>query len=230
MSAHERPARLGRTLAQGVVTFRVKHGLPEPPLLLVTDRGQAQRPLEDILAAAFAAGCRWASLREKDLPRADQVALAKRLLLLARKAEATLTLHGDPALAREAGVDGVHLPSGANAAAARAALGAGALIGLSVHAGDDLEAIATADIDYLLAGPAFATESKPGYGPFFGTAGIAALARSTDLPVLAIGGIGPDNAADAMAAGAAGVAVMGGVMRAADPGAAVTALLRALGR
>jgi len=50
--------------------------LPEPPLLLVTDRKQAVAPLANILEAAFAAGCRWASLREKGLSAPEQVALA----------------------------------------------------------------------------------------------------------------------------------------------------------
>ena len=43
--------------------------LPDPPLLLVTDRAQARRALAEVVAAVFAGGCRWVSLREKDLPR-----------------------------------------------------------------------------------------------------------------------------------------------------------------
>ena len=74
--------------------------LPAPPLLLITDRQQARMPLEDILAASFAGGCRWASVREKDLPPGEQVALAQRLRVVARDWNAWLTLHGDPALAR----------------------------------------------------------------------------------------------------------------------------------
>ncbi len=54
--------------------------LPDPPLLLVTDRRQARRPLAEIVAAALAAGCRWVSLREKDLPEDEQVPLARALL------------------------------------------------------------------------------------------------------------------------------------------------------
>ena len=81
-------------------------------LLLVTDRKQAAGPLAGILDDAFAAGCRWASLREKDLPAEEQVQLARDLLALARRFGARLTLHGDPNLAFAAGVDGVHLPAG----------------------------------------------------------------------------------------------------------------------
>ncbi|MFL5064124.1 MAG: thiamine phosphate synthase, partial [Xanthobacteraceae bacterium] len=107
--------------------------LPSPPLLLVTDRTQARAPLDEIVGAAFAAGCRWASLREKDLPPAEQVALAKRLLPTARASQARLTLHGDPVLAHAAGLDGVHLSAGGNPALARQLLGRGALIGMSIH-------------------------------------------------------------------------------------------------
>ena len=58
--------------------------IPQPPLLVITDRKQAQAPLEQILAASFAAGCRWASMREKDLPPQEQIAVARRLRTVAR--------------------------------------------------------------------------------------------------------------------------------------------------
>jgi thiamine-phosphate pyrophosphorylase len=53
--------------------------LPDPSLLVVTDRRQARRPLMKIVAAVLEAGCRWVSLREKDLPRDEQVLLARAL-------------------------------------------------------------------------------------------------------------------------------------------------------
>ena len=97
--------------------------------------------------------------------------------------------------------------------------GRDALIGLSIHAGDDPATLDTASLDYLVAGAAYDTQSKPGYGPFLGPDGIASLIRGeTSLPVIAIGGVDSGNAAALLGAGAAGVAVMGGVMRAADPG------------
>src|SRR3954453_10370279 len=54
--------------------------LPDPPLLLITDRHQARLPLVDVVRAALAAGCRWVSVREKDLSDEDQIALALTLL------------------------------------------------------------------------------------------------------------------------------------------------------
>lgn len=202
--------------------------LPSPPLLIVTDRRQVRAPLEDILATAFTAGCRWASLREKDLPASEQIALARALHRIAREHEALLTLHGTPELAHAAQVDGVHLAARSDAAAARRLLGPQALIGISVHAPAEAGALAPDAVDYLIAGPAFETASKPGYGPALGEAGIAAIAHAARMPVVAIGGIEADNLAAVLRAGATGIAVMGGVMRAADVRNAVADLLDAL--
>jgi thiamine-phosphate pyrophosphorylase len=202
--------------------------LPDPPLLLVTDRRQARRPLPEIVGAALGAGCRWISLREKDLPEDEQVPLARLLLPMIRRHGARLSIHGGAALAKLAGVDGVHLPSGADAAAARAELGRQKLIGVSIHTVTEAEAIDPSVVDYALAGPAFETVSKPGYGPEIGRKGLAEMARAARVPLLAIGGINTVRVAEVIAAGCAGVAVMGGVMRAADPGLEAGALVATL--
>lgn len=201
--------------------------LPHPPLLIVTDRKQARRPLPEILESAFAAGCRWASLREKDLPVRDQLELLRELLPLARRHGAALTLHGDPSLAQEAGADGVHLPGGGDAVAARALLGSGALIGISIHAVAEARQLDARALDYAIAGPVFETVSKPGYGPSLGEAGLAAMAKASPVPLIGIGGIDALSVKTVIAAGAHGAAVMGGVMRASDSGAKVRALLAA---
>jgi thiamine-phosphate pyrophosphorylase len=206
----------------------VRVTLPNPPLLLVTDRRQARRPLPEIVGAALSAGCRWISLREKDLPEDEQVPLARMLLPMIRRHSARLSIHGGAALARLAGVDGVHLPSGADAAAARAELGRQKLIGVSIHTVPEAEAIDPTVVDYALAGPAFETVSKPGYGPEIGRKGLAEMARVARVPLLAIGGINTLRIAEVIAAGCSGVAVMGGVMRAADPDLEVGALVATL--
>lgn len=202
--------------------------LPHPPLLLVTDRRQARHPLSEIVAAALAAGCRWVSLREKDLPPDDQILLSRDLLAAAHTYGAKLILHGQASLAKTAGVDGVHLPAGADAAGARALIGPGKLIGVSIHTVTEAEALEPSLTDYALAGPAFETASKPGYGPEIGRKGLAEIARAARVPVLAIGGINTARVGEVIAAGCAGVAVMGGVMRAADPAREVDALLATL--
>ena len=88
--------------------------------------------------------------------------------------------------------------------------------------------VAPVVVDYALAGPAFETASKPGYGPEIGRKALAEIARVARVPVLAIGGINAARVGEVIAAGAAGVAVMGGVMRAADPAQEVRALIATL--
>lgn len=199
--------------------------LPDPALLLVTDRHQARRPLADIVRAALSAGCRWVSVREKDLSDDDQIALVSTLLPIARRHGARLTLHGDAALAKACGSDGVHLPAGSDPAASRALLGPDKLIGVSLHTVTEAEAIDRSVVDYAIAGPAFETPSKPGYGPEIGHKGLAEIARAAPVPVLAIGGLNATRAAEVLAAGPLGIAVMGSIMRALDPGQEVRALL-----
>jgi thiamine-phosphate pyrophosphorylase len=202
--------------------------LPDPPLLLVTDRRQARRPLGEIVGIALAAGCRWISLREKDLPDDEQVPLVRVLLPMTRRHGALLTVHGEAALAKLAGVDGVNLPAGSDTIAARALLGPQKLIGVSIHTVGEAEALDPAVVDYAVAGPAFETVSKPGYGPEIGRKGLAEIARAARVPLLAIGGINTLRIAEVIAAGCAGVAVMGGVARAADPAREVGALVATL--
>jgi thiamine-phosphate pyrophosphorylase len=202
--------------------------LPDPPLLVITDRTQASTALVSIVTAVLRAGCRWVSVREKDLRAAEQVALIRDLLPIAREFGAMLTLHGDAALARASGADGVHLPEGSNQSAARAALGSAALVGISIHGGAQIRALDPAVVDYAIAGPVYASPSKPGYGSALGSEGLRALVSQARVPVIGIAGIEPGNVADVVATGAAGIAVMGGVMRVADPGAHTGALLDAL--
>ena len=199
--------------------------LPDPPFLLVTDRRQARRPLADIVRGALAAGCRWVSVREKDLSQDEQIALVRTLLPMVRRTGARLSLHGGAELAILCNVDGVHLSAGCDPAAARKLLGPDKLIGVSIHTITEAEAIDPAVTDYAIAGPAFETASKPGYGPELGRRGLAEIATTARVPVLAIGGLNATRAAEVIAAGPAGIAVMGTVMRSADPEREVRALL-----
>src|SRR5258708_19409412 len=196
---------------------RAMNNLPDPLLLVATDRHQARLPLADVIGAALSAGCRWVSVREKDLSDDDQIALASTLLPIARQHGARLTVHGDAALAKACGADGVHLPAGADAAQARKILGREKLLGVSLHTVTEAEAIDPATVDYAIAGPAFETPSKPGYGPQIGRKRLAEIPRPARLPLLALGGLNVTRAAEGMAGGTARPAGVGGVARAPAP-------------
>ena len=188
-----------------------------PRLLVLTDRRQCTGTLTATVAAAVAAGARAVVLREKDLPLPERTALAEQLAQLLAPVGGTLVWGG---LAGSAGADAVHL-SGADAFPASRP----ALVGRSCHSAAELAAARAEGCDWAFLSPVFATASKPGYGPALGPAGVAALVP-VGPPVFALGGIGPADVAGCLAAGARGVAVMGGVMR--DP-ASVRDLLAALG-
>jgi thiamine-phosphate pyrophosphorylase len=201
--------------------------LPVPPLLVISDRHQARRPLAEVAEAVFAGGCRWFSLREKDLPPEERRRLLEDLVALGHRFGAVVTAHEDIEAVVSVGADGVHLPSGGSPAAARAWLPR-ALIGASAHSAGEAAALLRAGADYVTVSPIFLSASKPGYGPALGLDGLARIVTGTSGPVIALGGITAQNAALCVSAGARGIAVMGEVMRSADPEATVECILRVM--
>lgn len=199
--------------------------LPQPPVLVISERHQTRQPLEQVAESVFASGGRWLLVREKDLAPAAALALVQRILAIARPFGVSVMISGDVATIKATGAAGVHLPDGSDVAAARAMLGAGPLIGYSAHDTRGASAAAAAGADYVTLSPIFASASKPGYGPALGLGNLRAVTASLPVPVLALGGVTVETVADCLDAGATGIAVMGAVMGAADPGAATAALI-----
>ncbi len=203
--------------------------LPRPPVLLITDRVQATAALEDIAAGALKAGCRWILLRDKDMPAADRLSLLRSLIALGKSYGATVMVSGDASTAKQAGASGVHLPAGGDPALARRVLGPHRLIGVSAHNLAEARAAEDRGADYATLSPIFASVSKPGYGPALGLEGLRRARPQLAIPVIALGGVGAETAQSCLDAGAAGIAVMGEIMRAPDSELAMRALLAALG-
>lgn len=210
----------------------------DPPLYLITDRRRFAPPASGevfgddewrVLEAAIAAGPGAVQLREKDLDARALCARAERLRERCHASGVKLLVNERADVALAARADGVHLPeSGLPVAAARALVGPGRLVGCSIH--DVTQAADRAAADFVLFGPVFDTPAKRAFGPPQGLERLAAAARASAIPVLAVGGITPERVADVLRAGAAGVAVIGAILDAADPGAAVGAFIRALAR
>lgn len=186
------------------------------PLLVVTNRHQARAPLLEVLASIGAAGGRWFWFREKDLDRDARRTLAIETVRVVHGFGGFLTVGSDVALAAAIGADGVHVSTPTLAAAARRSLGTKALIGVSAHCTEDVQSARDAGADYVTLSPIFSTWSKPGYGPALGVEGIKE-AVCHRLPVIALAGITPERASACCSAGAAGVAVMGDMMRLEEP-------------
>jgi thiamine-phosphate pyrophosphorylase len=191
--------------------------LPNPPILVITDRKRSNEPLENRAAALFRGGCRWLSVREKDLAAAERLALLRRLSEIARAWDATLGVHDDVESAAACGT-ALHLPAEANLADARARLSHNSLLGQSCHNGVEMATAIAAGADYVTLSPFFESASKPGYGPSIGLSQqLAAIIDAVKGPVIALGGIGIATIPGLAASGVQGVAIMGEAMTAADP-------------
>ncbi len=180
-------------------------------------------PLLDVVRAAFDGGCRWVLVREKDLPTAELAALVADIVEIALPYGALVSVSADAAAARMAGAQGLHLPQGLSMIEERDGL----LTGVSTHTLEELRHAVAAGADYVTFGPVFSSLSKPGYGPAVGEGveELAAAVCETSCPVIALGGVTSENAAVCMAAGAAGIGVIGAIVSVPDPAAAAAALI-----
>ena len=202
------------------------HPLPLD-LYLVTDSAlAAPRALVDVVAAAVRGGATIVQLREKQLPAPAFTALARAVLAVTRPAGVPLLINDHIEVALAAGADGVHVgQSDATWREARRRLGPDAIIGLSVESWAQAIAAAEAEVDYLGVSPVFCTPTKPELSHALGLDGLRAIRAATRLPLVAIGGMNAGTAADAILAGADGVAVVSAICAADDPRAASRNLL-----
>lgn len=198
--------------------------LPRPCLMLVTE--PAPR-LPEIVAEAVAGGVDVVQLRDK---RAEPSALFETAWDLHELIEkkALLVINGSlsHALVRKTDADGVHQPS--SVADARILIG-DRLIGRSVHSVEAGLVAAKEGADYIIAGTIFASQSHPEIAPA-GLDFLREVCAAIFIPVLAIGGVTPENTGACLRAGAAGVTVLSPIMRADDPKAAARAYREALDR
>ena len=156
------------------------------------------------------AGARWIQLRWKGATGRElwQAATAIRQAL---SGKGVIFLVNDrPDVAALAGADGVHLgQDDLPPSAARKLLGDNAIIGLSTHTLDEVQSAALEPVDYIGFGPIFATSSKRNASPEVSVEGLREATEQSGVPVVAIGGIDRDTAAECIAAGAHAVAVIG---------------------
>lgn len=200
-------------------------------LMVITDRRLAgSRGVERVVEAALAAGAPAIQLREKEWGMGDTLPLARRLRQITAQAGALFFVNDrlDLALALEA--DGLHLgPDDLPLGEVRRYVGDHLLLGYSTDDPKEARKAEEEGADYLGCGTVWPTTSKQDAGSVVGPAGLASVVAAVSIPVLGIGGITPDRSRELAGTGAAGVAVVGAVMAAPDPAAAVKKLLRNLG-
>lgn len=195
-----------------------------------------RRPLVESVRAAVAGGADWVQIRERDLDGRAQLLLAREVAEAARDAarerggEVKVLINRRVDVAWVLPAEGVHLGFDAMpAAAARELLGAAALIGMATHGSAEAIAAAALGLDYVQLAPIHPPLSKAVRQAPLGAHALRRAARDAP-PILAQGGITPENAGEAIAAGAAGVAVTGAILDARDPREASAALRAALDR
>lgn len=192
---------------------------PDYSLYLVTDRALCLgRSLLDVVAAAVRGGVSMVQLREKHCDSRDFVALARALKTLLAPASVPLLINDRVDIALACGAEGVHVGQSDMAVAdVRALMGSKALVGLSVENMDDIKAAEQLAVDYLGVGPVFPTATKPDHCPPWGIEGLRKARLASRLPMVAIGSVNEKNAAQVMATGMDGVAVVSALCSAAQP-------------
>ena len=191
--------------------------LQAPIVAMVTDRRRygtgesiSRRRLIEAGRHAAAAGIDIIQIRERDLDDRQLAALTTAIVAATAGTRCRVVVNARADIALGAGAHGVHLrgtsPPGVRV---RAIVPAGFLVGRSVHAADEAEAVERAGgCDYLIFGTVFPSVSKGADHPVAGVAQLADVCARVRLPVLAIGGVTAERAAEAAASGAAGIAAI----------------------
>ncbi len=201
-----------------------------PRLYVILDAALLTVPETECAEKLAAAGVRLLQYRDKEASARELFERSKRLssLLVPRGVTFIVNDRADVASAAEA--SGVHVgQEDLGAEAARSVLGTGKLLGVSTHNLEQFKDAAGTSADYVAVGPVFSTSTKANPDPVVGIEFIRRVRPLTDKPIVAIGGITLDRAAEVIEAGADSVTVVSDVLLAPDPGQRARQYIELLG-
>ena len=191
----------------------------------ITDRTSLRGDLLPQIARALEAGVDIVQIREKDLSSRELYELARDVMRLKNLAGTRILINERVDVALAAGAAGVHLPSRAvPPSRILTVTPPDFLIGVSCHNLEEVRRAEAEGADYVVFGPVFPTATKMKYGTPQGLAALARACRAVRIPVLALGGVTLDNAAQCMGSGAAGIAGISLFQQSANLPADVAAL------
>lgn len=199
-------------------------------LYLVTDPVlHGGRGVSATCEEALIAGVRFVQLRDKDASTRSLLNSAVELRDLCAGLSSYFVVNDRIDVAMAAGADGVHLgQSDMPADIARSLMGPEAIIGVSVRTVEEAQKALEDGADYIAANLVFATETKKDVKEPLGLDMVSLLSGISSLPLIAIGGINPENTTLVMDAGCAGVAVVTAIMNADSPALEVEKFLKIL--
>jgi thiamine-phosphate pyrophosphorylase len=184
--------------------------------------------------AYLAGGARFIQIRSKQAASATFLSMCEDVVVRARKVGAVVIVNDRADIAKLSAADGVHVgQDDLDPASIRRILGGSALIGISTHSSNQVLAAAKMAVDYIAVGPVFGTSTKDTGQSEVGTAFVSeagAILRDAGYvkPIVAIGGITLERAAEVIRAGATSVAVISDLLSTGDPEGRVREYLRAL--
>jgi thiamine-phosphate pyrophosphorylase len=206
----------------------VSRRLADCKLYVLIGSRMCKGSLRETARAAIAGGADVIQLRDKPVADDELLAIAAELRELTDETGRIFIVNDRPDIAAIVGADGVHLGQhDLPIAEARRLLRPGAIVGRSTHTLEQAKAAVTEGADYIAVGPIFETATKDA-GPIVGLELLREVARHVTLPIVAIGGITPENAKSAIDAGARTVAVCGAICSSDKPQAATEAICRAI--
>ena len=180
---------------------------------------------------AALAGATMVQLRHKTATTAEMTVLGYELMAALKGTGALLIVNDDVEAAIACGADGVHVgQSDMPPAVTRAKIGPDMILGLSVETPPRAAAADPAIVDYVGAGPVFATATKSDDDPAVGFEGLAEQIAVARMPAVAIGGLKAEHAAAAIHTGAQGMAVVSAICGRRDVAAATRQIADAVRR
>ena len=190
-----------------------------PRIYPITDRQLSGLPHAEQVRLLIDGGAQFIQLRDKHLPAAQFYADAVKAIEIARISNVKIIINDRVDIALVTDADGVHLgQDDLPPAEARKILGPDAIIGYSTHSVEQAIEAINEPVDYLAAGPVFATASKGNPDPVIGLDGLRAIRSAIGdvFPLVAIGGIGADSARRVLDAGADSIALISAVVTDAE--------------
>jgi thiamine-phosphate pyrophosphorylase len=189
-----------------------------PRLYVIVDAALIHEPATKIAGQLLDAGVRLLQYRAKNAPSREILDVATQMAELAHKKGAAFFVNDRPDLAYLAGADGAHVgQDDLDVEQARTVVGPERRVGVSTHNRKQFKRALASSADYIAIGPIFSTTSKANPDPVVGTELVRELRSLTTKPIVAIGGIRLECAAEVIQAGADSVAVISDILGTPDP-------------